>query len=341
MTYGDLFTRKLTCIAIPVFHHDGPFDACNPHRNSKKDRRAPMQAFPADSANMALGGFGPAQNKLDLDRFHGRGEEGFNDYATAARRQMQPTVIDPTARTQPVHGEETYGLGTSTFLEGAPASRSALQRRDSEEQDALHGNGGASGGGLGRKKSLAQRFRGMSGSRPYRSPEARYTVYNKDSIDGAVGGKDGTTVATTSTSPPPAGANGKSLSAGGAARARYDKAHEVNPFDNDYEAAFAAKGTQIRLAAAESPARPTTSSGAAPSSGMSFGQGHSRAMSNPRGGGAPLVRSVTNENGRGSSSEGERLQPPGGGSSGGGGGGFLSRMKSMKKSRAREQKSEA
>jgi hypothetical protein len=50
-----------------VFHHDGPFDACNPHRNVKKDRRAPMEAFPANSANMALGGSGPLNSQIDLD----------------------------------------------------------------------------------------------------------------------------------------------------------------------------------------------------------------------------------------------------------------------------------
>src|ERR1700736_3612880 len=31
-----------------VFHHDGPFDACNPHRNRAGSKRAPMQAFPKD-----------------------------------------------------------------------------------------------------------------------------------------------------------------------------------------------------------------------------------------------------------------------------------------------------
>lgn len=266
-----------------LFHHDGPFDACNPHRNAKKDRRAPMQAFPADSANMALGGAGPLNSRLDLDRFHGRGEEGFSEYA--ATRKAATNIVDPTSRIEPVHGEESYGLGTSTFLEGAPASKSALQRRDSEDP-AYEGGGG----GLSRKKSLAQRFRGMSGSRRYpnnevRSPDARYPGSSSD-MD----------------SPPSSAPQIKAVSAGGPARAKHNKENEINPFENDYEAAFDKKGTQIRIAEQEKPSN-----------------GRPRAPSSPKG----LTRTVTSEGvsrGRGNSSDEERPS----------GGGFLNRMRSLK-----------
>ena len=107
---------------MPVFHHDGPFDACNPHRNAKGGRRpAPMQAFPEGSANMALGGAGPLRSRIDLDKFHGRGEDAFSDYAVT--RKADTTIVNPHDRVEPVHGTETDGLGTSTFLDGAPASR--------------------------------------------------------------------------------------------------------------------------------------------------------------------------------------------------------------------------
>ncbi|KXT14667.1 hypothetical protein AC579_6408 [Pseudocercospora musae] len=273
-----------------LFHHDGPFDACNPHRNAKKDRKAPMQAFPADSANMQLGGAGPLRSRLDLDRFHGRGEESFSEYAVT--RKPATTVIDPLQRIEPVHGIETYGLGTSTFLEGAPASKSALQRRDSEDPELNSG-----GGGLSRKKSLAQRFRGMSASRrdkpgDLRSPDARYQI--------------------------PAQPNGayspevqqlKATSAGGPVQARYNKENEVNVFDNDYEAAFDKKGAQIKIAEQEKPSlvRP-------------------RAISSPK---APaLSRSLTSDarvpsRGRGSSGEEDRQEK-------GGMSGFLNRMRSVK-----------
>src|SRR5437667_11000472 len=64
-----------------AFHHDGPFDACNPHRNRKGSRRAPMQAFPVDSANNALGGTDPLK-KSDHSQFMGtKAEEAFEDFS--------------------------------------------------------------------------------------------------------------------------------------------------------------------------------------------------------------------------------------------------------------------
>ncbi|KAJ5475637.1 hypothetical protein N7539_007924 [Penicillium diatomitis] len=153
-----------------MFHHDGPFDACNPHRNRKGARTAPMQAFPKDSSNMALGGAGPNNSNIDLNLFHGRMEEAHNDFSfpVAAPKVTADTVpFDSAARIDPVHGQESMGLGTSTFLDGAPASRSAIARRQSEHDDT-----GA--GGLQRKKSLAQRLRGKSGTgRPSLSSPTR------------------------------------------------------------------------------------------------------------------------------------------------------------------------
>lgn len=252
-----------------------------------------MQAFPSDSANMQLGGAGPLRSRIDLDKFHGRGEEGFSEYA--ATRKATTAVIDPHARIEPVHGDESYGLGTSTFLEGAPASKTAMQqRRESEEQPAPDA---AMGAGLTRKKSLAQRLRGMSASRhqrpEVRSPDARYNNIPQDTLDtGAYSGRP-------------------AISAGGPSRARYNNENEVNPFDNDYEAAFDKKGEQIRVAELEKPAP-----GA---SGSLGGGGRARAPSSPKGNG--LVRSVTADSAvQKSSNEEERPS----------GGGFLSRMKSLK-----------
>ncbi|KAK4552481.1 hypothetical protein LTR86_010325 [Recurvomyces mirabilis] len=269
-----------------LFHHDGPFDACNPHRNAKGGRRPPpMQAFPEGSANMALGGAGPVRSRIDLDKFHGRGEDAFSDYAVT-RKADTTTIVNPHDRVEPVHGNETEGLGTSTFLDGAPASRSALQRRESEDPTQM--DGGAMGGGLTRKQSIVQRFRGMSNSRRggaagLRSPEARYN----DVID---------------SSPPRYGSN-KAVSAGGPARAVYTKENEINPFDNDYDAAFEKKGAEIRTVEQQGGLAPRPSSNG-------------------------LTRSVTADSPavRGSSNEEDR--PVAASSSGGGG--FLNRMKSLK-----------
>ncbi|KKZ60527.1 hypothetical protein EMCG_04806 [[Emmonsia] crescens] len=144
-----------------LFHHDGPFDACNPHRNRKGSRAAPMQAFAKDSRNMALGGAGPNNSNIDLNLFHGRGAEGYADYASSggltSSKIGQAPAFDPTAKLEPIHGAESMGLGTSTFLEGAPASRAAIQRRQSENESHNLQNGG-----LQRKKSLAQKIRGIN-----------------------------------------------------------------------------------------------------------------------------------------------------------------------------------
>ncbi|ORY12495.1 Pal1 cell morphology protein-domain-containing protein [Clohesyomyces aquaticus] len=214
-----------------LFHHDGPFDACNPHRNRKKDHRAPMEAFPVGSANNALGGSGPVNKNIDLETFHGRGTEGFTDFATSGatefkkRPELEGRAIsfNPKDRGDIIHGEESYGLGTSTFLEGAPASRTAMQRRESENEASALANGG-----IGRKKSIAQRIRGISqprrgfgeGNPRITSPESRYRQGQN-----------------TPGSPPQA------QSAGGVA-----KANEMNPFFDEYDEAYEKKGATIKVA---------------------------------------------------------------------------------------------
>ncbi|EXJ85573.1 hypothetical protein A1O1_05938 [Capronia coronata CBS 617.96] len=203
-----------------LFHHDGPFDACNPHRNRKGARQAPIQAFPKDSVNMQLGGSGPLNSKLNLDQYHGRGQEAHVDYNEAAvadedveylrRPQIdRGASFNPTARTEPVHGEETYGLGTSTFLEGAPASRAAIQRRESEYEAAQQA---ANTAGLSRKKSLAQRIKSV---RPKYSDTGRMT------------------------SPEPMGVTGSPLGTG-----RSDQ-NATNPFFQDYDRDYDRKAPQI------------------------------------------------------------------------------------------------
>ena len=166
-----------------VFHHDGPFDACRPHRN-KHSHKAPVAAFPADSlTNTLAGGLGEVPG-LDRDKYFGlTPQEAFQDYGAAAVRQrrtsdperpvlgpykedpdsgkVRPTVgirstsFDPRLKTEPVHGVESAGLGTSTFLEGAPAPKSAIERAGLEDEE---------GGGLSRKKSLVQKIKGRRGT---------------------------------------------------------------------------------------------------------------------------------------------------------------------------------
>lgn len=124
-----------------------------------------MQAFPKNSTNMALGGAGPNNSNIDLNLFHGRMEEGYNDFATSGLQRSGTVSFDPRQRVEPIHGSASYGLGTSTFLDGTPASRAAIARRQSENEQQI-----MQGGGLQRKKSLAQRLRGKSATGRVASP---------------------------------------------------------------------------------------------------------------------------------------------------------------------------
>ncbi|MCJ1384662.1 hypothetical protein MMC17_007780 [Xylographa soralifera] len=284
-----------------LFHHDGPFDACNPHRNRKGSQRAPMQAFPKDSANNIIGGSGPVNKNINLAQFHGHGADAFSEFSTAgsstiafepyagasapirgdARPGVDRTSSFVPAGAEVIHSDLTLGLGTSTFLEGAPAARKAIERRESDGEYA--------GAGLSRKKSIAQKIRGISNGRrdgfprTIASPEPRYE---------------------RTTSPVEA------QSAGGAARV--GNVRETNPFFNDYDTAYEKKGASIKIAEEQD---------------MSGDEaiGRARAPSNPiRGGssGYPLEKKITNE-----ARLGTTLQPDGESKTGGG---FLSRVKSLR-----------
>lgn len=140
-----------------------------------------MQAFPKDSLNNVLGGGGPLNKRPNHAAFLGNTDgEAFKDYARGGEgtanyesylnnnKGIQPTVVSPLQKVEPIHGEESLGLGTSTFLEGAPASRNAIQRRATETDTDSNG--------LGRKKSLAQKIRGISNNRrEYPGPSGRIT----------------------------------------------------------------------------------------------------------------------------------------------------------------------
>lgn len=168
-----------------------------------------MQAFPKDSKNMALGGSGPNNSRLNLELIHGHTTEGYLDYAATAVGKKDE-AFDAT-RSEVIHGMESMGLGTSTFLEGTPASRAAIQRRQSESDDLAP----LSGGGLQRTKSLAQKFKGIN----------RAGTVRMNSAD------------NTQRSPSSAGLPSSSI-----------RAQESNPFFQDYDEAYDMKGSKIEEA---------------------------------------------------------------------------------------------
>lgn len=111
-----------------------------------------------------MGGSGPLNARPDHSTFMGNGnDEAFNDYSSGISvvppTKKDLTMFDPHMRVSVVHGDETQGLGTSTFLEGTPAAKAAVEK--AEQENAALGQEG----GLGRKKSLAQRIRGMNSTR--------------------------------------------------------------------------------------------------------------------------------------------------------------------------------
>lgn len=198
------------------FHHDGPFDACTPHRN-KNTRKAPVAAFPLNGANNSL-----AVN-INRDRYATessilmQGENpAYRDFSaggapgssrTAGISKSSAVVVDPTARSVQIHGDTTMGLGSSTFLEGTPASKTAVETAAQQASANIL-----------RKKSLVNRLRGQSNSaappRPLRlnteQPTSPTTgAPRKGSYDSAMTRDSKANVSITVSSPDVVSWNGK------------------------------------------------------------------------------------------------------------------------------------
>jgi hypothetical protein len=157
------------------FHHDGPFDACTPHRN-KHTKKAPVAAFPIDGPNNSVTGVDPNRDRYTSEnQIMGRSEgEAFQDFSTSlrggaggslGRSHDGSSTFDATLKEKPVHGDTSLGLGSSTFLDGAPASKTATDKFNQEQQQ-----------GLSRKKSLAQRLRGGNGQGPAVSRDTKVGI---------------------------------------------------------------------------------------------------------------------------------------------------------------------
>ena len=227
-----------------------------------------MQAFAKDSANNVLGGSGPVNKDIDHAQYYGdRGAEAFSDFSRSGagattyegygERLSRPVVdrsqsFNPIARVDPVHGDESLGLGTSTFLEGAPASKKAIQRRESASESNSMG-----AGGLGRKKSLVQKIRGLNQNRQQHTG----VVGRATSPDT----KDEVSYTGPTT---PGESYGRRTSSGG------KNVNGGNPFFSEHDKAYDQKGESIAVAEREM-------------------MGHRRQPSSPK---AALERRVTHDN---------------------------------------------
>ena len=178
-----------------AFHHDGPFDACTPHRNKDK-KAAPVLAFPKNGPNSSLtgktdsskgyqnnmnqvfgisnnyGGIADADNQnddddvvysvdasrmtqrgqrgefLDVDintsGLQGNGHNGSNTTISAIKNNNSMTNLNTNERVK-IHGPVSQGLGSTTFLDGAPAPRKEQERQEKIQRS------------LSRKESISAR----------------------------------------------------------------------------------------------------------------------------------------------------------------------------------------
>lgn len=228
---------------------------------------------------MALGGGGPLNKKPDHATFLGNNNaEAFIDYSAGgkdsagyepynngslrpAQKTSESNYVNPTAKFEPIHGDESLGLGTSTFLEGAPASRTAMQRRGTDTNVPTTDGGG---GGLQRKKSLAQKIRGISNNKRDFGPSGRVT--SPDGVYDAI--------------QTPSGA---AYTPGGG------RVGERNPFFNEFEPTDK-KGESITIV--EPRERPTRARAPSSPPTRNFSQPLERRMTGDSiGGGAPVEES--------------------------------------------------
>lgn len=85
-----------------------------------------------------------------------------DEYKLRPAPGVRSTSFDTRLKTEMVHGVESAGLGTSTFLEGAPAPKSAIEKAAAEEAEE--------GNGLVRKKSLVQKIKVRRATSADRAP---------------------------------------------------------------------------------------------------------------------------------------------------------------------------
>lgn len=148
----------LTGVFGGAFHHDGPFDACAPHRNQNK-KVAPVLAFPKNSPNSSLVGankpYIPGDDVFGIDEDHdtylyhpvtgGKFNRETKNAISVVNPELGVTQFDAKMKADLVHGPTTQGLGSTTFLDGAPAAPVAIEEARNKNT-------------ISRKKSLSHRL---------------------------------------------------------------------------------------------------------------------------------------------------------------------------------------
>ncbi|EPY50083.1 membrane associated protein Pal1 [Schizosaccharomyces cryophilus OY26] len=138
------------------FHHDGPFDACRPHRN-RNVKKAPVAAFPKDSVANSIPKVGSNFNDPSAPKDFSR--KAIHDTLRTKKILQSPFSTMSYDEDDPIPAgtSEAPGLTDSTRIEGALASKSAIARN--EEIQAMER------AGLRRKNSLMRKLNlGRSGN---------------------------------------------------------------------------------------------------------------------------------------------------------------------------------
>lgn len=99
------------------FHHDGPYDAARPQRNNIYNKNAPIMAFPKNSSNNVLTRSHTISNSSSQTSFL----NPINRQGTISGQ------FDSNIKNKIIHGHSSIGLGSTTFLEGTPASKEAIE----------------------------------------------------------------------------------------------------------------------------------------------------------------------------------------------------------------------
>ncbi|CCK68870.1 Pal2p KNAG_0B04360 [Huiozyma naganishii CBS 8797] len=105
------------------FHHDGPFDAARPQRNRRNDKNAPVLAFPMNGENSSL----TRPRLQNSTKSFSSTSDDSSSSVGITRRGTVSGQFDSATRSRMVHSQSTAGLGSSTFLDGAPASQEAVR----------------------------------------------------------------------------------------------------------------------------------------------------------------------------------------------------------------------
>ncbi|KAK7676257.1 hypothetical protein QCA50_020798 [Cerrena zonata] len=165
------------------FHHDGPFDACTPHRN-KNQKQAPVMAFPADGPNNSIKGLAPNVNDDErMNLAFGNYDDNDHNQIVGRTGSVKKKVVTPPSSSHPINdaidGTDAIPLIKTNKASADPSttlytpkqnpsdlllSLMVLQLQEFKMKiSSPFGNGG-NAGGLGRKKSLVQRLRKNSAS---------------------------------------------------------------------------------------------------------------------------------------------------------------------------------